>query len=540
MLRAKEAHIMIQTKKRVLYFLLAVSVAQWLPAGGKTEGSKGATTGKPGGALEFSILHSQGFVQKPTSDYLKKAMDKLNVKITFVDCDASQAEQVNLTLASGNVPDVMMLGMLNGVSLDKLVDQDLIRELPEAFSRQNAPWMSALLDRVEPTAWAKGSYKGKQWTLPQTFEELSLPFVAGIRKDWCEKLGITVGEIVTLEDLEAAFKKIVDQDPDGNGKKDTYALTSPGGLNEWQFGLIFGAFGVRPGYSFSVASGKAVYSPAQPGYKEALKTLARWYKSGLLDPEFITDTNATATEKFGGGKVGYFAGSLGQLTTDMQGSSYHPAFKLKQANPAATIQMIAQIKGPGGVSGSPASEAVFGWHIVMGKHVTDQKAAAILRFYDGVNSDMDKWLIMENGFEGENYYIDKEKGMVRLTQEQQDLTKKLKDERTGQPGCFRIPARDMQRSRLTWGPILDIYPKLPLATRVSINFVPDWPTQNAKDNLSDIQKLSTEFAINAITGKLDADKEWDSYLAALRKRGLSTLEAEYDARYQKLQSSVKK
>jgi len=522
----------------LLLLLLALAV-QPLVASGSTEPPKEAA-GASSGPLEFSFLNANSLVQKPESDYLKKAFEKLNVKINFINCDGSQAEQVNLTLASGTIPDVMLLGYLAGMDLPKLVDQDLIREIPQEMVRKNAPYLTALLERVEPTGWGKVMYQGKSYAVPLTFEELSLPYAGGIRSDWLQKVGITMGQVTTVEELEAAFKAFVAKDPDGNGKSDTYALTSIPGLNEWQWGVIFGAWGVRPGNSFSVSGGKAVYSPAQAGYRDALKALARWYQAGTIDPEWVTDTSATATEKFANSKVGYFGGTIGQFDTDMLGSGYHPGFKLKQVNPSGTWQYVTQVKGPGGVSGAPASESVFGWHLVLGKQVTDQKAAAIIRFYDDVNSNREKWLIMEYWFEGVNYYIDPVTGMAKQTQEQMDLNKRLRDERIGHVGCFRIPARRMEMSLLTWGPILNVYPKLPLAPRVSINFVPNWPTQTWKDLGADVQKASTTFALNAVTGKLNIDAEWDGYVASLQKLKLSTMESEYNERYQHLLASAKK
>ena len=41
--------------------------------------------------------------------------------------------------------------------------------------------------------------------------------------------------------------------------------------------------GVYPGLD-----GKMVYGPMQPGYKDYLTTMNKWYKEGLIDPDFIT------------------------------------------------------------------------------------------------------------------------------------------------------------------------------------------------------------------------------------------------------------
>ena len=46
-----------------------------------------------------------------------------------------------------------------------------------------------------------------------------------IRKDWLAKLGLK--EPQTVDDLYTIAKAFTEQDPDGNGKKDTYGLIIP-------------------------------------------------------------------------------------------------------------------------------------------------------------------------------------------------------------------------------------------------------------------------------------------------------------------------
>ncbi|HIU48197.1 MAG TPA: hypothetical protein IAB04_02410 [Candidatus Avimonoglobus intestinipullorum] len=47
----------------------------------------------------------------------------------------------------------------------------------------------------------------------------------------------------TLEEYEEAFDKIVNNDPDQNGQKDTYAISGIGGNYYRQFDWVFGAYG---------------------------------------------------------------------------------------------------------------------------------------------------------------------------------------------------------------------------------------------------------------------------------------------------------
>jgi putative aldouronate transport system substrate-binding protein len=83
-------------------------------------------------------------------------------------------------------------------------------------------------------------------------------------------------------------------------------------------GTIIGAFGITRG--FHMESGKVKFGPAQPGYKEFLATMRKWYAEGLLDKDIATvdgkilDSNMTsgksgATFALAGGGIGKWLGA---------------------------------------------------------------------------------------------------------------------------------------------------------------------------------------------------------------------------------------
>ena len=108
--------------------------------------------------------------------------------------------------------------------------------------------------------------------------------------DWLNKVGFAAVP-TTLVDAEKAFYAFRNNDPDGNGKKDTYAFSEDG------IHVIYGAYGVQPGGKRDASAvwldkgGKLVHSVVQPEMQSALATLARYYKDEVLDPEFVTGEN---------------------------------------------------------------------------------------------------------------------------------------------------------------------------------------------------------------------------------------------------------
>ncbi|MBW7459438.1 hypothetical protein K0U00_35820, partial [Paenibacillus sepulcri] len=153
--------------------------------------------------------------------------------------------------------------------------------------------------------------------------------------DWLQKVGVNkLPE--TLDELEQIFIKFRNEDPDGNGKKDTYALSNgsdyPG---EVWFQTIFGAYGGSP-FQWRDVDDKLQFGLTTQETKEALIRLNKWYEMELIDPEFITEKGKnTEVEdvagKFASGKIGYMDNlSFDDYQYDNDG---HVNFKWVVANP---------------------------------------------------------------------------------------------------------------------------------------------------------------------------------------------------------------
>ncbi len=70
------------------------------------------------------------------------------------------------------------------------------------------------------------------------------------------------------------------------------------------FTSVFTSYGVSP-YLFKLgADGKIVYGGITEETRSALKLLNKWYKGGLIDPEFLTTDNNQLNEKFANQKIG--------------------------------------------------------------------------------------------------------------------------------------------------------------------------------------------------------------------------------------------
>lgn len=134
-----------------------------------------------------------------------------------------------------------------------------------------------------------------------------------IRQDWLDNLGLSAP--TNIEEFEAVIKAFTEDDPDGNGKKDTYGFTYQGDsiMNSgWVADpvMIFSAFTGKmlPGTWQLDENGELAYGSIDSENKEALAKMAEWHKNGWLFQEAAATGAWDAMNQFTEGKAGMFMG----------------------------------------------------------------------------------------------------------------------------------------------------------------------------------------------------------------------------------------
>jgi len=136
-----------------------------------------------------------------------------------------------------------------------------------------------------------------------------------IRKDWLDKLNLPVPK--SIDDVLKICEAFTKNDPDGNGKADTFGI-SVDKIPQTSLLGFFNGFYSYPGGWIKDSTGKLTYGTIQPQTKDALKKLNEMYKAGYIDQEFGIKDTAKITELITAGKVGMYYGnqSKGLLFTD--------------------------------------------------------------------------------------------------------------------------------------------------------------------------------------------------------------------------------
>lgn len=208
-----------------------------------------------------------------------------------------------LTLASGG----------SGSKVQYLYDQGMIREIPVEWLYEYYPTGMKIYSE-----WLGADYFEKGENLIDG-KCLYTPYVEGhtistsslvYRKDWMENLGMS--EPTTLDELHDLLYAFTYNDPDGNGKDDTYGMSPYG--ETFYLNPLYHAFGVTPDYDID-DNNEATYMYLQPEFKEFLSWFNQMYENGYIDPQFAANKDNMDREKFFDGTVGILITNAEQHVT---------------------------------------------------------------------------------------------------------------------------------------------------------------------------------------------------------------------------------
>lgn len=414
--------------------IMAASV--FAGCGNKNTASQATTTAAPAGPVTIDWLAYQTSGQPdPESDLVKQVEKKFNAKFNFWFIDnAKWDDALNVKLAAGEMPDVMRVNTLGNIG--KYVDMGIVGEFPESKIRELAPNYAKAVDKYDESKmiWNATKYNGKNYGFTMVAIDSIYPTVLMWRTDWLKNVGIDKIPS-TLAEFETAMYKFRNEDPDKNGKKDTY------GLSTTAMQAVFGAYGIlESGKAFtsteamanSIKDGKVVFNATQPEAKQALATLQKWYKDGIIDPEFITGENKggywALSHAFMNNKVGvtgqvafYHYSPPNTAEGTAGGQCYQETIKV---NPDAKFEPAKPFTGPTGKSGTEVGGGVGEKFVITTKAAKDaNKVKTIMSMVDALFTDEEYSKLVSWGVKDTDYTI-VNNNVQRVSASAADLRKK--------------------------------------------------------------------------------------------------------------------
>lgn len=465
----------------------------------------------------------------------KMLEEEFNVTFKIPPVSVASEEQRNLYFAEGNEADLTIaLGQFT-----TLIDQGVFKELDMADVEKKMPNWIKSLETVLPYELAKSkvSYKGKYYTLPWANYSAVQPFVQMVRQDWLDNLGITTLP-ATIDEFTELLRKFTFDDPDKNGKNDTYGTSLRIGQypsNSEYGAYLYGAFGIPANTLafYADEQGKIYAIATSENRKKMLKQLAAWYKEGIIDPEMVTDTRALQRDKWQAGKFGILSDHPWWFAPSTPTSlSLSPG----TVNPAARTSYMTPYTGPDGFSGStfvnyaPANHAFY-----IGVNTPQNKIDRILAIQDRLSADDELYIRMLYGEEGVHY--DKDADGKIVPKPEFVIPENMAKAGIGEFFSVKPITWDfVQKYTLVSGDkaAYDIsmankyYPD-------DVNFGFSGQNEALVKYTADLKTMISEFDFRAIRGEIDLDKEWASFTAKFMEMGGREIIDEY----QKLHDEAK-
>ncbi len=348
--------------------------------------------------LGYPIL--SGCEEGTQAEILLEEKFNVDIKPLFYE-ETKFNDKKTMLMAGGDVPDLVY--ELDPVNVFNDVDQDFIVEVPYGTIEKYAPSYYKYLNEYAPAAWSYSRYMDANWGVPNLNYFNGLGKISGYRADWLKKVGKEIPK--NLDEMHDVLYSFVHNDPDGNGKDDTFGYAMMGTHYQWFFTEIFGAYGVLP-FDWQEVDGEIVYGGLREECTEVLQILSDWYKEGLIHPDFVVGTNLVTLSTTN--QLGYY-----QQMNFMQVNEEDPTSlisTIRQIVPEAEWVYTSAPYGPDGLRG----HRVWGdlCHVVSFGN-TEQYGVAVprmLKMFEGIFTDEELAKKIELGNEGEHWeVVDKNK-----------------------------------------------------------------------------------------------------------------------------------
>lgn len=320
----------------------------------------------------------------------KEASKRTGINIEWMH--PASNDQLNLILASGDYPDVMF-GSLGGVKggYERLVNDKIALRLNELIDK-NAPDIKKLMESTPELKKHMVLADGTIPNFPQIQMDKSVNYSNGFafRSDWVENLNMKMPE--TIDQWYETLKAFRDKDPNGNGKADEIPFVSE---KSGDFINLASAWGVKKEMYRDPATDKIKFGPIEPGWRDFVATMAKWYKEKLIDNEYVTADRKVIDAKM----TGDIGGALFARISSQVGT-YNQTVKVQ--NPRYNLTGVKFPVGPAGkpyfFSDSILNYAGDGAIITTACKYPNEVTKLFNYFYSEEGS-----LLMNYGIEGKSY-----------------------------------------------------------------------------------------------------------------------------------------
>ncbi|WP_214627493.1 extracellular solute-binding protein [Paenibacillus agaridevorans] len=327
-----------------------------------------------------------------------------NTAIKFdIPPSTGYTERLQLSLTTGDLADVVWFPSPDDASFLKAVKDGVIipidEYLNEADNIQNYSY---------DISWDALRVNGddKVYGIPRTTVIRSDGY--WFRKDWLDKLNIQIPDNneITFDQMLDIMTKFSKEDPDGNGKHDTYGYgwaAQPDKSIRPVFQNELGLYGWQESDGGEYKYMNPQYDLNSDKYTKALELTAKLFKEGVIDPDGPTLDGSKVLEQFQSGKTGVIDGFAGHYETFLNAG--------KQINPDFELAYVFVKNEQGEMKGLGQGTGLWGFWAVTSSASDPQRVVDV---FDYMLSD-EGWDSIYTGIEGHDYKVENNQRVYSAT-----------------------------------------------------------------------------------------------------------------------------
>ncbi len=256
---------------------------------------------------------------------LKKMQENAGVDIEWITMSDSLAEQVNIRIGGGDLPDAFMAVGFSNYDLSNYGADGTFIDLTPYLTEEYMPNLAKILKEHPEIRSAITMNDGRIYGLPageqmgtagigaeNDYSIYTIPQFSMINKAWLDDLGLEIPS--TLDELHTVLKAFKDNDMSakyyGNDPGSTIPMST--GFDQWCWGqnIFYAGFGFT-NWPNDVCNdlvlredGTVEFICISDQYREAMTYFHDWYKEGLMDLEMFSQSDTQLISKCSQGYVG--------------------------------------------------------------------------------------------------------------------------------------------------------------------------------------------------------------------------------------------
>ncbi|OON94216.1 MAG: hypothetical protein ATN31_04155 [Candidatus Epulonipiscioides saccharophilum] len=454
---------------------------------------------------------------------------------------ADSQTKLNTLMTSSSYPDVILDHSWSPSEQLLYAEQGIILPLNDLIA-EYGPHIQEVIDAYPLVKQNITMLDGNIYSLPTVgmAMHMSSSYKMWINEDWLENLGLDMPQ--TTEEFTEVLRAFKNEDANKNGDpNDEVPLSgSPNGWNTAAHNFLLNSFTYYSNQSkyMYVEDGQLIYSRATDEFKDGVKYLNSLYEEGLIDELYFTQ-NSQQLQQLGNNPGDTILGSS-------SGGSIAAFLTLGNSDKWLEYAAVPPLEGPNGVRNAILYPDYGNMSLSISS--TCESPEAVIRAWDlmflGEENDL-----FQHNLQGEYGidYVDAEPGDVNILGDPAKYIRLSSNQEMdgrywNQLGAwFRPPDQELWFKAKPGGDI-----EVVLYNETKDKYVPYQPdpsllvpplgfdVEESRELIDIEQVLNTYFDqtfAEFVTGKLDIDENWDSYLAELDNIGLPKYLELYQQQY---------